>query len=180
MIYKMILYIKKVINKTIVQPLKKRELGSCGKNVVLAPGIQLMGAKNIHIGNYVSINSGALIMCTRAKVIINDHVMFGPNVTILTGSHRTDLIGRLMDSVREDEKIPENDQDIVFEGDNWICARSVIIKGVTIGRGAIVAAGAVVTKDVPPYSLVGGVPAKVIKMRFNEEEMKEHIRLLQM
>ena len=51
---------------------------------------------------------------------------------------------------------------------------STILRGVTIGEGSIIAAGAVVTKDVPPYSVVGGVPAKVLKMRFTEEQIIEH------
>ena len=55
---------------------------------------------------------------------------------------------------------------------------STILKGVTIGRGCIVAAGAVVNKSTPPYSIVGGVPAKVLKMRFTEEEIIEHERIL--
>ena len=53
-----------------------------------------------------------------------------------------------------------------------------ILKGVTIGRGSVIAAGAVVTKSCPPYSIVGGVPAKVLKMRFTSGEIKEHERML--
>lgn len=55
---------------------------------------------------------------------------------------------------------------------------TTILKGVTIGRGCIVAAGAVVNKSTPPYSIVGGVPAKILRMRFTEEQIKEHERIL--
>ena len=61
--------------------------------------------------------------------------------------------------------------DIIVEDDVWIGFRSTILSGVTIGKGSVVAAGAVVTKNVPPFSVVGGVPAKVIKFRFSKEKI---------
>lgn len=76
------------------------------------------------------------------------------------------------------EKKPENDLKVIIEDDVWLGTGAIILKGVTIGRGSVIAAGALVTKDVPPYSIVGGLPAKVIKMRFSEQELKEHKRLL--
>ena len=63
-------------------------------------------------------------------------------------------------SICDDEKLPENDQDVVFAGDNWVGSNAVILKGVTIGRGAVVASGAVVNKDVQDYSIVGGCPPR--------------------
>lgn len=89
-----------------------------------------------------------------------------------------DIVGRTMISVTNDEKRPEDDKDIVFEGDNWVGANATILKGVTIGQGSIIAAGAVVTRDVPPFSIVGGVPAKVIKMRFSEEMVQAHLEAI--
>lgn len=65
--------------------------------------------------------------------------------------------------------------NIIVEDDVWIGYRSVIMSGVHIGQGAIIAAGAVVTKDVPPYAIVGGVPAKVIKYRFDSKMIEELI-----
>ena len=66
----------------------------------------------------------------------------------------------------------------VIEDDAWIGHGAILMSGVRIGRGAIVAAGSVVTKDVPRYAIVGGVPAKVIRYRFNEEQQREHDRVL--
>ena len=88
------------------------------------------------------------------------------------------IIGRYIDTVRDEEKLPEYDQDVVIEENVWCGANVTILKGVTIGRGSIIAAGAVVTKSIPPYSLVGGVPAKVIKLLYTEEEIKKHELLL--
>ena len=104
--------------------------------------------------------------------------MFGPNVTIITGNHKTDTIGRYMSTIRDEEKTPDLDEDVIFEGDNWIGTGCIILKGVTVGEGAIISAGAVVTKNVEPYSVVGGVPAKQIKYRFNEEQIRQHKKIL--
>lgn len=67
---------------------------------------------------------------------------------------------------------------VIIEGDNWIGANAIILKGVTVGRGAVVAAGSVVIHDVPPYSIVGGVPAKVISERFSPSEIQQHEKIL--
>ena len=103
-------------------------------------------------------------------------MIFGPHPTIITGDHRIDVVGKyIMDS---NEKLPENDAPVVIEDDVWIGANVTILKGVTIGRGSVVAAGAVVTKSCPPYSIIGGVPAKVQKMRFTPEEIVKHESIL--
>ena len=179
MIYKVFDFIGRVLNKFVVAPIKKSALGGCGKNVVLGRRLRMSGAKNLFLGDNVSIGEDARFMCTRAKIIMGDNIMFGPGVTCITGGHRMDIIGRYMVSVTNEEKRPEDDRDIVLEGDNWVGANVTILRGVTIGEGSVIAAGAVVTKDVPAYSIVGGVPAAVIKMRFTDEEIIEHKKLLQ-
>ncbi len=165
-------------HKLFVQPIVKSSLASCGGGVHIGRHFSAQGIGNLYIGEDVSIGAENRFMCTRAKIHIGDHVMTGPGVTMITGGHRYDIRGRTMKSIKNDEKLPENDQDIVLLGDNWIGANATILKGVTIGKGAIVASGAVVTKDVPPYSIVGGVPAKLIKPRFTQDEITEHERLL--
>lgn len=151
---------------------------SCGKDVTIPANIQLHGY-NISIGNHVLIGEGAVLMCALAPIQIGDHVLFGPNVTVITGDHRMDCVGRYMYDIKPEDKLPENDLPVVFAGDNWIGANSTVLKGVTIGEGAVVAAGSLVTKDVAPYTVVGGVPAKKLKDRFTPEQLAEHKRLLQ-
>ncbi|MBR5540014.1 MAG: acyltransferase [Clostridia bacterium] len=143
----------------------RRSFGACGKNVMFTKNSSITGVRNLYVGNNVSLSS-ATILCTRAKLIIGDDVMFGPHVTVVTGDHRIDIPDRPMISIKDSEKMPENDQDVVIENDVWVGANATILKGVTIGTGSVISAGAVVTKDVPPFSIVGGVPAKVIKKRF--------------
>ena len=72
------------------------------------------------------------------------------------------------------------DQPVVIEDDVWCGANVTILKGVTIGHGSVVAAGAVVTKSCPPYSIIGGIPAKLIKMRFTDDDIKEHERRMKL
>jgi len=90
--------------------------------------------------------------------------MFGPNVTVVAGNHNTSQMGRFMYDVTE--KRSEDDQDVVIEDDVWVGCGAIILKGIRIGRGSVVAAGALVNRDVLPYSIVGGVPARVIGVRF--------------
>ena len=169
--------IKRLYNK-IYTPLYKREMIKCGKNVNFSPFNSVFTYSSMSVGNNVSIGYHADFVATKSKIIIGDHVMFGPHVSIRGGDHRFDIPGRLIDSIGDDEKLPENDADVVFEGDNWIGSNAIILKGVTVGKGSIIGAGSIVTKDVPPYSIVGGNPAKIIKMRFTEEEISKHKNIL--
>lgn len=101
------------------------------------------------------------------------YVMIGPSLLITGDDHRFDIVGEaVIFSGRPEQR------DLVIEDDVWIGARTTILKGVCIGRGAVVAAGAVVTKDVDPYSIVGGVPARLIGRRFDGEDAKRHDEFL--
>lgn len=162
-----------------IMPFRKALLKGCGRGVYIGPGAN-MTYRNVTVEDDVSIGANALFMCTLAEIRIGPHVMFGPGVTMITGGHRTDVIGRVMKSIGNSEKRPEDDRDIVLEGDNWVGAGATILRGVTLGRGSVVGAGAVVTRDVPPHSVVAGVPARVIRQRFPQDDLKEHLRLLDM
>lgn len=146
-----------------------------GKQVVFNPR-DFFSYQTIELGDYVFIGPGAKFSAPESGITIGNKVMFGPNVTIMGGDHNTSQIGRFMYDV--EEKLPENDLPVVIKDDVWVGTGAIILKGVTIHRGAIVAAGALVLKDVPAYSIVGGVPAKVLKMRFSEEEILKHEREL--
>lgn len=139
----------------------------------VGPGAIVAGINNIKITPPVSIGPNACIYTTGAKLIFKGHFISGPGLTIITGDHHYEP-GKFTDEFTGEEKSPEDDQDVVIEEDVWCGANVTILKGVTIGRGAIVAAGAVVASDVPRYSIVGGVPAKVIKMKFSPEEIMAH------
>lgn len=128
----------------------------CGKNVNIEHGSFLASGKEIEIGN----RSGIGINCRIAGPLsIGDDVMMAPNVTIVTQNHK---ISDLNVPMRL-QTAPK--QKVTIEDDVWIGTNAVIMPGVTIGKGSVIGASAVVTKDVPEYAIVGGIPAKVIKYR---------------
>ena len=114
----------------------------------------------LRIGNAVKINVGAIINADcGGSITIGNHVLIGPYVVIRASGH-----------VYENKDVLIQNQGhykgvIVIEDDVWIGSSAVIIGNVTIGKGAIVAAGAVIIKDVLPMSIVGGIPARLIKHR---------------
>lgn len=146
----------------------------CGERSFIGAKSFFQNPKNVKIGKQVYLGREGYYLSAKAEIVFGNCIMTGPQVMFITGNHRTDLMGYRMVEVKGAMKSPENDQPIVIEDDVWIGARAIILKGVTIGRGAVVAAGSVVTKSIPPYALVGGVPAKVIRFRFTPEEIKEH------
>lgn len=130
-------------------------LRECGKKVNIEHGA--MFSPRTSLGDYSGIGVNARIngTCT-----IGNYVMMGANVTVITHNHafdRTDI--PMMEQGFEEER------PVVIGDDVWIGDKVTILPGVNIGDGSIIGAGAVVTHDVDPYSIVGGVPAKLIKMR---------------
>ena len=120
----------------------------------------IRNANNIYLGNNVRITMDCCIWAEQnSKIVFGDNVLVGPGVKIFCGNHGTALNGIPMTYQDRHEK------DIIIGNDVWIGANSVITSGVSIGDGAVVAAGSVVTKDVGNYNIVGGVPAKLIKQR---------------
>ena len=122
------------------------------------PGARLSHTYGISAGNNLMINAVAFIY-GRGGLRFGDHVMIGPNVVIVSSQHRFD--DPTIEMVFQGHKA-----DFVDVGsDVWIGANAVILPGVTIADGTVVSAGAIVTRDTEPYSIVGGVPAAKIGMR---------------
>lgn len=123
---------------------------------VVEPNVYLSNGNNIEIGKLVHINENVFIQ----GASIGNCVMIAPNVAILNSSHKVERIDIPM--IEQGDSLGENP---VIASDVWIGRNAIIMPGVRIGAGSIVGAGAVVTRDVAPYSVVGGVPAKLIKNR---------------
>jgi len=169
------LLIPQKIIKLFLRAIFRTRFEKCGKNVSFSPFDNFTYA-NISLGDDIYIGPGATFLCTESKIIIGNKVLFGPNVSIIGGDHNFSEVGRFLFDVRF--KKPEDDQDVFIGDDVWVGTGAIILKGVEIGRGSIVAAGAVVTKDVFPYSIVAGVPAKKISNRFNKQQIIKHEEVL--
>lgn len=126
---------------------------------------------DLEMGPHSFINHECLIS---SKLVMGRYAMLGPRVVVTGGNHRFDQAGTpILFS-----GIPEQ-QVTRIEQDAWVGVGSIILAGVTIGRGAIVAAGSVVTRDVPPYEIHGGVPNRRLRDRFaSPEEIARHEALL--
>ncbi len=128
-----------------------------GRCVIWGPMVirPLGSARNIAIGTGTFVNTNARFGVPKERVTLGNNVQIGPNVSFETVSHGLVYVPG---KGRGDVVKP-----IVVEDEAWIGAGAIITGGVTIGYGAVVAAGAVVTRDVAPRTVVGGVPAKLIR-----------------
>ena len=178
-IIKPFIVIKKAIKRIYRFCFIKPQFISCGRKTFI--GDNLIGTlSNIEIGNNSVIGPNCVFYCSLAKLTIGNYVMISPNVTIITGSHKTDAIGKYMIQNTEQDKINDGvekyDMPVIIEDDVWIGANVLILKGVTIGRGSIVHAGQVITKSVPPYTIY--INDKLSIKRFSRDEIEKHEKLL--
>ena len=129
-------------------------LGSCGKDFRVGRDVTFYNARNIHIGENVYLAKGGWLNGS-ATISIEDEVIFGPYCVVAASSHTM-----LNESFRYGA--PERKEIRIGRG-SWIAGHCSITAGVNIGKGVLIAASSAVTKNIPDFSLAGGVPAKVIK-----------------
>ena len=163
----------------VMNPYWKLRMGKIGKKSRIKMGVKIVGNGNrisigdnftiwhncfftvgngnIILGNNGHLGVGVYINATKGKVSIGNNVKFGGKVQVYAYSY----------SLSKDNKMDEkyDGQDVIIKDNIHIGSGAIIMPGVTIGDWAIVGAGAVVIKDVPPYTIVGGVPAKIIGSR---------------
>lgn len=143
-----------------------------GRNVHVQSSVVIYSPKKIcRFGDNVGIGHFCVL---NTDVVLGNDVMLAAHVGLISrDAHRTDIVGTTMfEGSRGDSGI------VTVEDDVWIGYGAIVLSGVTIGRGAVVAAGSLVTKDVPAYAFVMGSPARFVKPRFSPTQIAEHERLL--
>ena len=147
----------KVSPRAMIHP--RKDHLTIGEDSTIGPGAIVQG--NITIGEHSSVQAYSILVAYGevGKITIGNYVRIAPQVMMIAGNH-----------VFADPDRPIHQQGleakpIMIEDDCWIAGRVNVMAGVTIGQGSVIGAGAVVTKDIPPYSIAVGVPAKVIGSR---------------
>ena len=143
----------------------KEMFGSIGTKVSIGHSFICDYGCNIHIGNNVTVNTGCTFVDCN-KITIGNNVLIAPNVQIYTATHPIDLNERLapvetddgVDYIRRTFALP-----VTIEDGCWIGGGVIILPGITNGKGSVIGAGSVVTKNIPPDSLAAGNPCKVIR-----------------
>jgi len=142
-------------------------------HVLIQENVLIQSTSLVEIGRYTVINGpNTDLYASVNKIKIGAFCSIARGVAFQEFTHYSDRLTTYLINkhiFKENESDIYSKGDIIVGNDVWIGAHSVILSGVTIGNGAIVASNSVVNKDVPPYAIVGGSPAKIIKYRFNEE-----------
>lgn len=146
-------------------------LKKIGSNVTIRGRVVIMSPQNVEIGHDVLLNSDCKIGGQNG-IKIGNFVQLAYNVNLVSEDHAYD--NPLLPIKNQGYK---KTGPIIVEDDVWIGANAVIMPNITIGRGSIIGANAVVTKDIEPYAIVGGVPAKLIKYRFDKKTIEQAERL---
>lgn len=129
--------------------------------------------KGIYIDEQVRIKTNLRIINTsNEKVFIKKYSSIAADCTIVTNSHRSTVT--IPHCLLGPSHINDKSTDVTINEDVWVGTRVTILAGVNLGRGCIASAGAVITKSVPPYALVAGVPAKIIAVKFSLEDIERH------
>lgn len=177
---KLLSFIPRVVNgirfaSQIAWKPEKQSFAKFGKGSILGSPTKVSRPQNISIGDHCTIDAESVMYAINKKIIIKKYFVAARGLHISTGTHER-RVGKFLGQITEIEKNHEIglDADVIINEDVWAGFNVSIMKGVIIGRGCTLAAGAVVTHSTPPYSIWGGVPARHIKFYWSIEQIMEH------
>jgi acetyltransferase-like isoleucine patch superfamily enzyme len=160
---------------TYVASLDKSKYGYIADNVSLIPPLNIRNPKNVFLYGNNKIED-ATITTIIGKFIMKKGSAAAEGLSVHTGNHMQ-VVGKFYRTVSNEDKIKSGkpfDKDIIVEEDVWIGCNVTLLAGAHLGRSSVIAAGAVVNKEIPPYCIAGGVPAKPIKFKWTIEQILDH------
>ena len=152
----------------------RSQFGYCAKNAIIRYPIKIYNPKGLFVYENTSLAHDILIInSSKEKVIVKRNSVIAARTTFVTNNHISIVSIPLF-------LLHTNDisEDIIVEEDCWIGTGAIILAGAHLGRGSIVGAGSIVTKDIPPYAVVAGNPAKIIAVKFSIPQIIEHEKAL--
>lgn len=158
------------------------QLGFCDKTAKLSPDCIYMCPHKMFFYERTSVLSGSKFIISpngeNGRFIMKKHSGSAQGLTVITGNHsiNPDVKKWMRDEL--DNRIGDNEHDVIVEEEVWIGANVTLLPGVTIGRGSIIGANSVVRKNVPRYSIVFGNPSKIIGFKYTPDQVEEHERFL--
>lgn len=157
----------------------RKSFGHIANNAKLIPPLNIVNPRNVFLYENTKIED-ATISASIGKFILKKYSAAAEGLSVHTGNHMM-VIGKFYRTVTNEDKLNSGevyDKDVIVEEDVWIGCNVTLLSGAHIGRGSIIAAGAVVNKSTPPYAVIGGVPAKFIKFKWSIDEILEHESIL--
>ena len=157
----------------------RKKFGFIDERAKLIPPLNIFNPQNVFLYENTKVEDST-ISAAIGKFIMKKYSAAAEGLSVHTGNHMM-VVGKFYRTVTNEDKAQSGqvfDKDVIVEEDVWIGCNVTLLSGAHIGRGSIVAAGAVVAKSTPPYAVIGGVPAKFIKFKWTIDEILEHESIL--
>lgn len=151
------------------------QFGAIGRTTIVSSTSQVV-TQNMYLDDYVTIQGHNNFISHKGKLIVKKYSVISAGCLIIPGAH-TLKVG-LPFWLSAKHHIADKEDDIIIGEDCWIGAGCILLPGIKIGRGCVVGAGSVVTKDIPDYAVVAGVPARIIATKFSMEDVLSHEHIL--
>jgi acetyltransferase-like isoleucine patch superfamily enzyme len=153
-----------------LRTLQRHRFGAIGRGTTYDPTTSTIShPENFFLGRNIFIGGHAVMSAVDVPVVIGDDTIIGPGLCLISGNHRYDLPGVAFRAIERGDNAP-----ITIGRNVWIGARVIVLRGVTIGDAAVIGAGSVVTRDVEPFAVAVGSPARRIRWRFEGADRERH------